>query len=241
VELTVPESLVRWRSAPRLVASRYPVVGLFDRVAAPADVDALIELEGWTNDRITGELGILSAIPRGEWVVGRPMASVVMASYCHPRAGGSRFSSEHRGAWYAARTIGTALAESIHHRTAELREVGAFETRVEMRVYLADFAARFHDIRKPGSDRRTGSKVWRDLYDPDDYGVSQRFGQQLLDAGSNGLVYRSVRDRGGECICCFRPALVKNVRAGGHYEFRWEGRPEPQVRPLAIPTRDASA
>ena len=66
--MTVPESFVRWRAAPRLVASRYPTVGLFDRVAAPDDVDAVIELEGRTNDRITSELGILSAVPREEWV-----------------------------------------------------------------------------------------------------------------------------------------------------------------------------
>src|SRR5262245_13523439 len=129
MELTVPEALVRWRGAPRLIPSRYPVVGLFDRVAAPADLDALFELEGWTNDRITAEAGVLSAMPPDEWVTGRPMASVVMASFCHPRPDGSRFSGADRGAWYAARTLETALAESIYHRTEELREVGGFETR----------------------------------------------------------------------------------------------------------------
>ena len=36
----------------------------------------------------------------------------------------------------------------------------------------------------------------------------------------------------GECIACFRPPLVRNVRAGGHYEFRWEGRPDPVIRKL---------
>ena len=53
MELTAPEALVRWKSAPRLIPSRYPVAGLLDRVADPADLDALFELEGWTNDRIT--------------------------------------------------------------------------------------------------------------------------------------------------------------------------------------------
>ena len=157
MELTVPpESLVRWTGAPRLVPSRYPVVGLLDRVASPQDLAAVFELEGWTNDRISGELGILRTIPTDEWITGRPMASVVMAAYCHPRAGGSRFTTEERGAWYVAHAITTALAESIYHRTQELREVGAFETRVEMRVYLADFRARFHDIREP---RRTWTRA----------------------------------------------------------------------------------
>jgi hypothetical protein len=220
----VPEALVRWRSAARLIPSRFPVAGLFDRVARHEDLDAVFELEGWTNDRISGELGILSAIPRDEWVVGRPMASVVMAAYCHPRPGGGRFSGEDRGAWYAARSLETALAESIYHRTREIGEVGGYDARMQMRVYLADFGARFHDLRTV--------RGFGPVYDADDYGASQRLGRDLLDQGSNGLVYRSVRHDTGECIACFRPALVKNVRVGGHYEYRWEGRSEPVVRKL---------
>jgi hypothetical protein len=208
-------------------ASRYPTAGLFDRVATLDDVDAVIELEGWTNDRISAELGLLSVLPRDEWVTGRAMSSVVMAAFCHPRPGGGRFNTEDRGAWYATRSLDTALAESVHRRTEELREVGGFETRVEMRVYLADFSARFHDIR---GARRTST--WRKLYNPSDYTASQRLAQQLLGSGSNGIVYRSVRDVSGECLVCFRPRLVRNVRVGGHYEFRWEGTEEPVVRRL---------
>ncbi len=218
-----PERLVRWTSAPRLIPSRYPVVGLLDRVAAPDDLAAVFELEGWTNDRISTELGLLHTNPKSEWV----MSSVVMAAFCHPRPGGGRFSGEDRGAWYAARTIATALAESIHHRTEELRQVGGFETRMQMRVYLADFRSRFHDIRDP-------AKHWAAMYDRTDYSASQALGRNLLEAGSNGIVYRSVRDPGGECIACFRPALVKNVRAGGHYEYAWSGRPEPAVRRIPV-------
>ncbi len=225
--MSIPESFVRWRAAPRLIASRYPTAGLFDRVASPSDVDAIIELEGWTNDRIVAELGLISAIPRDEWITGRAMSSVVMAAYCHPHPDGGRFNSSDRGAWYASRTLETALVESSYRRTQELLEVGGLETRVEMRVYLGDFSAKFHDIR---SSRRAGS--WSALYDPADYSASQDTARQLLDAGSNGIVYRSVRDPSGECLACFRPRLVRNVRAGGHYEFRWEGQPEPRIRRL---------
>ena len=219
---STPEVLIRWRSTARLVPSRFPVVGLFDRVARPEDLDAVFELEGWTNDRISAELGLLQCVPRDEWVVGRPMASVIMAAYCHPRPGGGRFSSEDRGAWYAARTIDTALAESIYHRSREVAEVGGVGTRMQMRVYLSDFTARFHDVRS--------STAPAALYDPDDYTDSQRFARQLLAEASNGLVYRSVRHAGGECVACFRPSLVRNVRVGGHYEYLWEGSPQPSVR-----------
>ena len=54
----------------------------------------------------------------------------------------------------------------------------------------------------------------------------------LLDEGSNGIVYRSVRHEGGECVACFRPKLVLNVRVAAHYEYRWDGRPEPMVSAL---------
>jgi hypothetical protein len=229
--VTVPETFIRWRGAVRLVASRYPTVGLFDRVARPADIDAVIELEGWTNDRISGELGILNAVSRDEWVVGRPMDSVIMAAFCHPLPGGARFTGADRGAWYAGRTLDTAVAESTYHRTEELREIGAFETRVEMRVYLADFSARFHDVRSQATEGRLAA-LSTAVHNPDDYSRSQQLGRELLESGSNGIVYRSVRHAPGECIACFRPRLVRNVRAGGHYEYRWEGAPQPRVRRL---------
>ena len=62
-----------------------------------------------------------------------------MAAFCHPRPGGGRFSGPDRGAWYASLTLETAHAEVIYHRTAELAEIGVFETYVQERAYLADF------------------------------------------------------------------------------------------------------
>jgi hypothetical protein len=210
-----------------MVPSRYPSVGLFDRIAAPDDLEALTELEAGTNDRVSTELGILNVVPREEWIVGQPMASVVMAAFCHPRPGGARFSSADRGAWYAGRTVDTSLAESVYNRTRELAEVGQFDTRVQMRLYHADFRAGFHDIR--AHTRRFDA-----LYDPDSYVASQQFARRLLDEGSKGIVYRSVRHPGGECIACFRPKLMLNVRVAAHYEFRWDGGPVPKVRRLEM-------
>jgi hypothetical protein len=210
-----------------MVPSRYPSVGLFDRIATPDDLEALTELEAWTNDRMSTELGILNVVPREEWIVGQPMASVVMAAFCHPRPGGARFSGADRGAWYAGRTLDTSVAESVYNRTRELAEVGQFDTRVQMRLYHADFRAGFHDIR--ANTRRFDA-----LYDPDSYVASQQFARRLLDDGSNGIVYRSVRHPGGECIACFRPKLVLNVRVAAHYEFRWDGKPQPTVRRLEM-------
>jgi hypothetical protein len=54
----------------------------------------------------------------------------------------------------------------------------------------------------------------------------------FLQNGSNGILYQSVRHPGGECIACFRPALVKEVRQGAHFELSWEGTRTPRVRKL---------
>ncbi len=220
-----PLTAVKLHSTCRLVPSVYPVSGILDAVASPEDLPFVFELEDWTNDRISGELGLLHAVPADEWVTGRPMASVVMAAFCHPRPSGGRFNGPERGAWYAGFDLETAHAEVVYHRTEELAEVGVFETRVQMRLYTADFEASFHDVRANAPRNRP-------YHDPASYTASQALARELLDDGSNGILYRCVRRPGGECVACFRPALVGNVRTGAHFEYRWEGGRTPRIRRL---------
>jgi hypothetical protein len=213
----IPEiSRIRWKNTCRLIPSRYPSAGILDRVASPADLPYMFELESWSNDRISEELSLLHKLPESEWVTG-PQATVIMAAFCHPRQGGGRFNSEDRGAWYAARRLSTAHAEIVYHRTQELAEVGVFETHVEMRLYLADFNADFHDLRQTSQD-------------PNSYTKSQKLAAELLEAGSNGILWGSVRDPdNGECVACFRPKLIRNVRPDAHFEYRWHGGPTPTI------------
>jgi hypothetical protein len=226
MELRPPVRQVSVRNTSRLIPSRFPPAGILDLIATPEDLAAITEVEAWTNDRISSELGLLMTIPRAEWVVGTPHASVVMAAYCHPHPEGGRFNDAMRGAWYAALSLETAIAETVYHRTRWLEEIGVFETRVEMRQYLADFDCTLHDARAtPDYDA---------LHDPASYAASQALAGELLAAGSNGIFYRSVRHVGGECIACFRPRLVLNVRPAAHYEYRWEGRREPRVTEMAV-------
>lgn len=222
-----PLTPVRYRSTCRLIPSLYPATGILDTVATPSDLAAVLELESWTNDRISTELGILHRIPQDEWVTGRPMASVVMASFCHPRAGGGRFNGPDRGAWYASTEVDTAHAEVAYHRTRELAEIGVFETRVQVRLYLADFQAEFHDVRAATRENTA-------FHDPASYAASQALGRELLASGSNGILYRSVRRSGGECLACFRPPLVLNVRPDAYFEYRWEGTSAPVIRRIRL-------
>jgi hypothetical protein len=216
---------IRLVDTHRLIPSRYPPGGLFDLIVEANDLETIIELEGWTNDRISAELGVIRRIPSTEWVFGRPMASAIMAAFCHPDPQGTRFNGSDLGAWYAARSLHTAHREVIHHRTIELEEIGVLDARLEMREYLADMDAALHDIRSDNSE-------FAPLYHPDSYVASQAFAQSLRSAGSNGVLYRSVRHRGGECVACFRPLIVTNVRQAAHFEYRWSGTRVPTIRQL---------
>jgi RES domain-containing protein len=222
-----PRTAVQLKDTHRLIPSRYPPVGIFDAIATPEDLPAIVALEGWTNDRISAELGAVHRLPRSEWVLDRPMASVIMAAFCHPHPRGGRFNSPDLGAWYAAKSLDTAHAEIIHHRTRELEEIGVRDARVQMRDYLADLDGEFHDIR--GDD-----DAFAPLYDPDSYAASQAFAAPLRASGSNGVLFRSVRRAGGECVACFRPRLVMNVRQAEHFEYRWAGARTPAIVPLAV-------
>jgi hypothetical protein len=84
----------------------------------------------------------------------------------------------------------------------------------------------------PLHDVRAGRRAYAKLHDPDDYSASQALASEFIRAGSNGVAYRSVRHAGGECLACFRPRLVRNVRLGAHFEYRFEGGPKPAIRTL---------
>jgi hypothetical protein len=135
-------------------------------------------------------------------------------TYAHPT--GSRFNGPERGAWYAAFRLETSQAEVAYHRAKELQEINWPHPEVfEYVEYLADFRAEFHDIRKQPD--------FRDCLSPYSYPASQRLTQVLIQEGSAGIVYPSVREqKHGDCISGFRPALVTNVRRGVSLDVKFE-------------------
>ena len=101
----------------------------------------------------------------------------------------------------------TSQTEVAFHFAQGLREVNWKESEtVDYRDYLADFRADFHDLR--------GSRRYAPALDPENYGKSQELARELLNTGSAGIVYPSVRHKSGICLACFRPALVTNLRQG---------------------------
>jgi hypothetical protein len=222
--MTPPLALVRQFDTHRLIPSQHVPPGESVLVAIADDdqhLEAIFELDAATNDRLLAEHERLPGIGLEELVFGVPYSSVINASFCHANPLGSRFSGPDRGAWYAGFDLATSQAEVAFHKSVQLAEINRFDDSVTYDDYLADFSANLHDLR-----RVRGARPY---LDPASYVQSQELAETLLQDGSLGVVYPSVRHVGGTCLACFRPALVNNVRRGRTYRFTWDGTPEPQI------------
>jgi len=216
--MTPKTALVEWRKSARIVPSRYPADGVFDRVAEARDLEAVLAVEGLTNDRLRDELGEIRLVPEEDRIAGAG-TTPIMAAFTHPNPDGSRFSDGSFGVYYAGESLATAIAESRFHRERFLSYSSEPPIRLQMRTYYARIGGDFHDLRGAGKSH----PEWFDP-DPARYGASQALGAALKVGGSNGLVYRSVRRPAGECLAVFRPCLVSPVTQGPHFEYIWNGR-----------------
>jgi hypothetical protein len=213
----------------RLIPSRYSdrddsvLTRLSDDLG---DLNALFELEGATNDRLLGEAGLLPGISVRELVFGISYSHIVNAAFTHANPRGNRFNGTERGAWYAAFFRETSEQEVAYHKQQELKEIKWQEKETFSYVdFLANFRGEFHDIR---ADARFESCLASASYK-----ASQHLAVQLLELGSAGIVYPSVRHKGGTCIVCFRPALVNNVRKGTSISVTFENAfALPEIREL---------
>jgi RES domain-containing protein len=221
-----PLSLIRqldtWRLLPSRFADREDSV-LANLAHSPDHLKDLFDLDNATNHRLAAERGAMSGIGIDELVFGVPNFRMINAAYAYPRPEGSRFNTGQRGAWYCAFDAETALAEIIFHKTVEYAEIDYFHDTVTYQALLADFSAQFHDLR--------AAPDFAACLDPASYVASQKLATQLLDDGSLGIVYPSVRRPAGVNLACFRPALVGNVRRGMSYTLAWTGAPTPAVSP----------
>src|SRR6202044_2900566 len=141
-----------------------------------------------------------------------PHYRVVNAAFTHANPLGARFSAPERGAWYAAFELATAKSEVLFHKSIEFAEID-WKEREEIQYddYLADFTAAFHDLRG----------MVDEALSPTSYVRLQQLAVELMELGSLGIVYPSVRREGGTCLACFRPSIVANVRKSARYKLIW--------------------
>ncbi len=220
-----PVRSFQWESSHRLIPSRFSESGtvLSALTGNSRELDDLILLDGATNDRVQSEQRGAIGISTFELVYAIPNAHIVNAAYTHPNESGSRFTDRTRGAWYAADRQQASIAEVVYHKSRRLgdiivphelyqrpsRDVSTYDD------WLADFRADFHALEPP--ERFSEFLLPEPV--PQCYAASQALGRYLLNGGSNGLVYPSVRDPGSKCIVCFRPALVYRPRRSERLEI----------------------
>lgn len=212
----IPTRRVRWKSAFRLVPSRFPPIDIFERIADRADWEHLYALEALTNQRLRQEAGEISLVPPERRVTG-PGATIVMAPFTHASPlRPSRFSAGSYGLYYAASKFETALAEVAFHMGRFYAATNDGPHDAAYRTYVGAIDAVLHDLRRGDFAR---------FLDPDParYGPAQELGRQLRDTGSNGIVYPSVRDPKGQCVGAFWPDVVGIPVQGRHVMLKWDG------------------
>lgn len=207
-----------------MIPSKYSENGdsVLVRIADDDDhLQSIFDLDHATNDRLLAENDLLPGIGVDELVFSVPSYRIINAAFTHAHPLGSRFNGPDRGAWYAGFALETSQAEVAWHKSLELAEIDWLNESVTYDDYLADFGGEYHDIR--------GDDNFSDCLSADSYVASQGLADRLLAEDSPGVIYPSVRHAGGDCLACFRPALVGNVRKHARYRFTWTGKPEPEV------------
>lgn len=212
----IPTAEIEWCPCFRIIPSRFPPVGLFDAVADPGDLEAVFQIEAITNDRLREEAGDLALVPPEDRIAG-PGTTPIMAAFTHLNPEGDRFADGSYGVFYASLTIETAIAETSYHRVRFLQATDEPAQELDMRVYSVDLKAELPDIRGMRDSHPA-------FYHPSSYAMSQELAGQLRAEGSDGIVYHSVRDEGGECVGVFRPRLLTNCRQERHLCYVWDGK-----------------
>ena len=209
---SIREVTLRWHKIYRVVAAKHPPVNVFEGIVGARQMEMAWYLEGLTNDRLRDENGTAALVAEQDRVHG-PGASIVMAAFTHTGRP-SRFSDGSYGVYYAAHSLETAVRETAFHRGKFLAATSEPACEVDMRAYVGRPLKPFLDIR--------GTK-YSSLHHPDDYATPQAFAKPLRAEGHGGLVYRSVRHEGGECIGAFKPQAVSIPMAGAALAYVWDG------------------
>ena len=155
-------------------------------------------------------MGDLPLVPAQDRIVG-PGATPVIAAFTHIGKS-SRFTAGDNGVYYGSPDVATAVAETVYHRKQFLWATHEPDTELTMRQYINKVVLPLHDVRQCD-----------ELHDPSSYAASQSFAKVLRDKGCHGLVYRSVRHEGGECVAVFRPTALTPVIQGQHFRYVWSG------------------
>lgn len=196
----------------RIIPSHFPPIRLFERLLEPDELEDAYLLESLTNDRLRHEVGDIRLVPKEDIVCGEG-TSAIMAAFTHIGSTG-RFNTPLFGVYYAGLTLKTAIEESKNSRARFLSATNETALDFKMRCYICQVNADLVDLRDD------------DLaHDQHSYAYSQAKAVELRQKDEVGLLYRSVRNEGGECIAALRTkALIPPCQQSSHYLYHWDGK-----------------
>jgi RES domain-containing protein len=188
------------------------------------ELDLLAEIEGATSTRLIAQDRGISGLAANELVYDVPHARFINASFAYAKPHQpNRFNGAQRGAWYAALDVDTCLHEVGFHLKNALADAGEYTARVEYAEMFCSLAGDFLDLRQAPDHPALGADT------ATAYPIGNGLADRARAVGLNGIIYPSVRHRGGTCIVALRPAAVQSVRQGEIYRLTWRGDPEPTV------------
>lgn len=222
--MNIPTSNIKWSKSYRLIPSKYPPIDLFDDIGDPEDWEDLANAESRTNPRAYEEIGDISLIPKERRISGAGAGWVISAFTHVSKTRPTRFTDGSYGIYYCSKEFETALSETVFHQSyflnATSQEAGWV---MVMRELIAKVDNDFHDIRGKG---------FQDELNPNNYEKSHIFAKNLRAENSNGIVFPSVRKKGGECLAAFWPDVVSIPKQGSHWQYHWDGKKFDYVKKL---------
>lgn len=188
------------------------------------ELELLAEIEGATNTRLIAQDKGILGLAANELVYDVPHAHFINASFAYAKPQQpNRFNGSDRGAWYAALELETCLEEVGYHLSNALADTGDYHATVEYAEMFCSLAGEFLDLRQVQN---------HPSLDPDKataYPIGNALADNARAEGLNGIIYPSVRHKGGTCIVALRPAAVQSIRQGAVYRMIWDGDPTPTI------------
>lgn len=221
--LNVPElKLPEWKHY-RIIHSKYPTVNLFtsdnDHNYSCGFVESLTSgrtlLTAYEDSSMTSATTPLiteqdAYVDKGDLRYGDGWGAV-MASFAYPRLG--RYSTDKQGAYYCADSLHTGLREWAHHTRKYWVDTMHFTNEVSavVRCYTGHFQEALVDA--------TG----RPELMTETYEANHRLLAGALMSNQYGILYNSMRSKGGLCAAILRPPATTKVLQAGHYAILFDG------------------
>jgi RES domain-containing protein len=221
----VPVVTAAFPETVRLVTTaRLRAAVLTALVDGDEELALLAEIEGATSARQIAQDRGIAGLAANELVYDVAHAHFINAAFAYAKPGQpNRFNGADRGAWYAALDVATCLSEVGYHLTQALADAGDYHATVEYTEMFCSLAGAFLDLRQAPKHPSLAPDIAKA------YPVGNALAAGARAAGLNGIIYPSVRHRGGTCIVALRPAAVQSVRQGAVYRMVWAGAPTPRV------------